>query len=243
MNPSPAHGTATSSQVQHASAEDYAAFVQAFTDFHSYAHPTRTRAYFLRCRDHFAQRYPDLRNWFSVPLTERVGRLHQEDFNRPSCPVSYRARHYLTFLALHGDVTFDWEWLIATRHLLLEPFLPVLGYPTTLSSLVEAAVNLGYEWKDARMTLQWAVSRMLLHLGSPHPQAIRAGHLAEFEDAIASFGERADVASFFGSRQRYQHGIRDEYLTSVHLLQTVLYHQGQIQTEPYRVTHLVPARS
>ena len=228
--------------VRHASAEEYAAFVQAFTDHHPYGDPTRMRAWLLRCRTKFVQDYPTLQGWLEAPLTERVGRLYQEDYNHPCCPISYRARHYLTFLALRGYATFDWEWLIATHHLVLEPFLPVLGYPTTLSSLVETAVNLGYEWKDARLTLQWAVSRVLLHLGSPHLHAIRATHLAEFEQAIARFGDRADVACFFGSRERYQQGIREEYLTDLHLLQTVLYHQGQIQTEPYRVTHLAASR-
>ena len=229
--------------VRHAEASEYAAFVQAFTDHRPYGDPTRMRARLLRCRTNFMQRYPSLREWFSAPLTERVGRLYREDTNHPCCPISYRARHYLTYLALRGYATFDWEWLIATHHLVLEPFLPVLGYPTTLSSLVETAVNLGYEWKDARMTLQWAVARVLLHLGSPHLQAICATHLAEFEQAIARFSDRADVACFFGSRERYQHGMREEYLTSVHLLQTVLYHQGRIQTEPYRVKHLAAART
>jgi integrase len=228
--------------VRHASAEEYATFVQAWTSLHSYADRARTKAWLLRCRAKFVQDYPDLRDWFAAPLAERVGRLYQEDTNHASCPSSYRARHYLTFLALRGYTTFDWDWLIATHHLVLEPFLPVLGYPTTLSCLVETAVNLGYEWKDARMTLQWAVSRVLLHLGSPHQHDIRATHLAEFEQAVACFGDRSDVAHFFGSHERYQQGIREEYLTGIHLLQTVLYHQGQIDAEPYRVTHQVPLR-
>ncbi len=228
--------------LRHASAEEYAAFVQACIDHHPYGDPTRMRAWLVRCRTKFVQDYPTLAEWLAAPLTERVGRLYQEDYNHPSCPVSYRARHYLTYLALRGYAMFDWEWLIATHHLVLEPFLPVLGYPTTLSSLVETAVNLGYEWKDARMTLQWAVSRVLLHLGSPHLHDIRATHLAEFEQVIAHFGDRPDVACFFGSRERYQQGIREEYLTDLRLLQTVLYHQGQVHTEPYRVTHLATAR-
>ncbi len=229
--------------VRHASPEDYAAFVQAFTDQHPCGDPTRMRAWLLRCRAKFVQDYPSLDDWFSAPLTERVGRLYQEDYNHPCCPISYRARHYLTYLSLRGYATFDWEWLIATHHLVLEPFLPILGYPTTLSSLVETAVNLGYEWKDACMTLQWAVSRVLLHLGSPHLHDIRATHLAEFEQAIARFADRSDVARFFGSRGRYQQGIREEYLTDIHLLQTVLYHQGQIHTEPYRVMHSPTTRA
>lgn len=92
------------------------------------------------------------------------------------------------------------------------------------------------------MTLSWGVSRVLLHLGTPDLKAIHATHLAEFEQAVANFGERPDVASLFGSCERYQQGIRDEYLIGIHLLQTVLYHQGQIHTEPYRVTFLRPTR-
>lgn len=112
--------------VQHAEASEYAAFVQAFTDQHPYADPTRMRAWLLRCRTKFVSAYPHLHEWLQAPLTERVGRLYREDYNHPCNPISYRARHYLTYLALRGYVTFDWEWLIATQHLVLEPFLPVL---------------------------------------------------------------------------------------------------------------------
>lgn len=95
--------------------------------------------------------------------------------------VSYHARYYLIFLALCGYASMDWEWLIATHKLGLEPFLPILGYQPVLPPLVETAVNLGYEKTDAQMTLQWGVSRVLLHLGTPDLTAIRATHLAEFE--------------------------------------------------------------
>ncbi len=243
MSQSHVHKSQAIPLLRHAPPEAYEEFVQTWTRLYPYADPTRTRAWLLRCHTQFVAAYPDLRDWFAAPLTERVGRLYQEDTNHPSGPSSYRARHYLTYLSLRGYATFDWEWLIATHHLVIEPFLPVLEYPTTLSCLVETAVNLGYEWKDAGMTLQWAVSRVLLHLGSPHLHDIREAHLAEFEQAIARFGDRADVALFFGSRERYQQGIREEYLTDLRLLQTVLYHQGQLQTEPYRVTYQVATRS
>jgi site-specific recombinase XerD len=230
------------SQVQHASAEEYAAFLQAFAAQRDYARPRKEQARLLLCRTRFIQCYPDLSEWFSAPLIERVGRLYREDYNHSSYPVSYRARFYLIFLALRGYASMDWDWLIATHKLGLELFLPILGCPSALPPLVETAVNLGYERKDAQMTLQWAVSRVLLHLGTPHLQAIRATHLAGFEQAVVGFGDRSDVAHFFGSRERYQQGIREEYLIGVHFLQTILYHQGQVHTEPYRVTYKPPAR-
>jgi site-specific recombinase XerD len=229
-------------QFQHASAEEYAAFLQAFARERGYARPRKEQARLLLCRTRFVQWYPDLSAWFSAPLIERVGRLYQEDYNHSSYPISYRARFYLIFLALRGYACMDWDWLIATHKLGLEPFLPILGCPSVLPSLVETAVNLGYERRDAHMTLQWGVSRVLLHLGTPDLKAIHATHLAEFEQAVASFGKRPDVASFFGSPERYQQGIREEYLIGIHLLQTVLYHQGQIHTEPYRVTYPRPSR-
>src|SRR5207248_7471757 len=37
----------------------------------------------------------------SSPLAERVGRLYGEEREQPSCRVSYEARPYLMFLALH----------------------------------------------------------------------------------------------------------------------------------------------
>src|SRR5258708_18942750 len=92
------------------------------------------------------------------------------------------------------------------------------------------------------MTLQGAFSGVLWDPDSPTLHDIREARVPEFGQATARFGDRADVACFFGSRERYQQGIREEYLTDLHLLQTVLYHQGQIQTEPYRVTHLAASR-
>jgi site-specific recombinase XerD len=242
MSQSHAHKSEVIALVQHASVEDYAAFVQAFADLRGYARPRKESARLLLCRARFVQCYPSLAEWLGAPLIERVGRLYREDYNQSSYPISYHARHYLIFLALRGYASIDWDWLIATHKLGLEPFLPLLGCPLVLPSLVETAVNLGYERKDAQMTLQWSVYRMLLHLGTPYLKAIHATHLAEFEQAVACFGDRPDVAHFFGSRERYQQGIREEYLTAVHLLQTVLYHQGQVHTEPYRVTYQAPSR-
>ncbi len=242
MNQPHYHESRAEALFRHAEASEYTAFVQAFANLRTYAKPGKERARLLRCRTQFVQSYPDLNEWFSAPLVERVGRLYHEDYNHPSYPIPYRSRHYLIFLALYGYALMDWDWLIATHHFALEPFFPLLGSQAVLPPLVETAVNLGYEWKDARMTLQWSVYRILLHLGTPHIKAIRETHLAELEQAVTRFGERPDVARFFGSYERYQQGIREEYLTSIHLLQTVLYHQGQVHTEPYRVTQLVASR-
>lgn len=192
----------------------------------------------------FVQHFPSLEEWFSAPLLQRVGRRFRENANHPICAASYRARHYLIFLTLQGYISLDWDWLIATHHLVLEPFLPLLGGgEAAFALLVAEAVNLGYEWQDAQMTLQWSVYRILLHLGTPHIGDIRASHLVQFIEAVENFKYRSDVADFFGSSQRHQESIQPSHLASIRLLQTVLYHRGQVNTEPHRTTILVPARN
>jgi len=81
---------------EHASVEDYAAFVRA------YAPQPKHRAALLRFRKNFIQQYPHLPDWFAAPLPARVGRLYRETRLNCRCWVSFHARHYLLFLALTG---------------------------------------------------------------------------------------------------------------------------------------------
>ena len=66
------------------------------------------------------QRYPDLSDWFAAPLTERVGRLHGEGPYQATCRVSYQGKALPVFLALHGYIQLDCEWIIAIRNVQLE---------------------------------------------------------------------------------------------------------------------------
>ena len=68
----------------------------------------------LRFRGQFVERWPALASWYGEPLAERVGRLYGEPHDRPSCPVSFRARSYLIYLALRGHTTLDYPWLLAS---------------------------------------------------------------------------------------------------------------------------------
>ncbi len=104
----PAHRQAASLlPPRHASEEEYAAFV---LEHHG---SLGSQYYYLQIRREFVEAYPDLQAWFAAPLAERVGRLRHQPRSHFFGRVSYRARPYLYFLALHGYVTFDWEWLMS----------------------------------------------------------------------------------------------------------------------------------
>jgi hypothetical protein len=55
----------------------------------------------------FARFWPDLEDWLSAPLTERVGRLHNENRATLSYRVSYQARSYLYYLGLTDRARLD----------------------------------------------------------------------------------------------------------------------------------------
>ena len=81
---------------QHASAEAYARYIRGYTE------NARQIRHLLGFRARFVRGYPDLGDWMRAPLAERVGRLYGEEREQPTCRVSYEARPYLMFLALHG---------------------------------------------------------------------------------------------------------------------------------------------
>ncbi len=213
---------------QHAPEEEYAAFL-------------RTSPYGanqLRYRTRFVQRYPSVRDWFHLPLAERVNRLPGEDGSQlrgRDYRVSYCARPYLVYLGMHGYAQFDWEWLIAVPYLHLSPLLHPADARLTISQLVEEAVALGYEHSHAELALHWGVTRILLHAGHGYVEGIDDTQLSEAIEAVYRFGERTDVALYHRSSQLYESGVRKRYTGHLHLLHVVLYHRGQVQTEPHRV--------
>src|SRR5260370_15698221 len=145
------------------------------------------------------------------------------------------------FLDVQGFAPLDCEWLIAAHELCLAPTLRLPDFTSDFSALVEEAVTLGYEQESARLTLQWAVHRIFLHIATTRVEDIRAIHLVECAEALERFGHRPDIALFFGSNERYQRIMKRKPMESLHLLQTVLYHRGQVQTAP-KVMLSVPSR-
>jgi integrase len=147
--------------------------------------------------------------------------------------VSYQARPYLVFLALRGYAHFDWEWLIAIYQLRLTKVFTCVGGDMGMTKLLDDACTLGFARPRTIANIHWLVHRMLMHLGDPHVEHITDTHLTEFLQALHQFKERTDVDVFFGSTEQYDKQLKD-YVTVLHHLHVILYHQGQVRNEPQR---------
>ncbi len=216
---------------RHASAEEWEAFVDAYAENKEY------RGELLRFQRLFVERYPDLNDWFAAPLVERVGRSYEERQQRVRhnavCKVSYQARSYLVFLALRGYAQFDWNWLIAIYQLRFGKLFAHMGGAEGLTKLMDEAVEFGFYRGTARRTLQGIMYRLIMHTADPHIEHITDIHLDEMAEALHRFAERPDVLLFYGSTDHYQMKLKD-YLSYLHRLHVILYHRGQVKTEPRR---------
>ena len=213
---------------QHASAEEFKTFVHSCLSSRDY------RRTLMLVRERFVESYPDLNDWFSAPLAERVGRLWGEPYTEPSYPVSYRARPYLFFLSLHRYALFDWEWLIALPQLNNRSYTAHVGLRESLGWLMEDAVRLGYVSTGVEGRLKWALGRIFLHTADSRVEAIDDELLLSFSAALHGFVERPDVHLFYGPPEKLKH-LHRHHRGCLYLLHNVLYHRGQVDAEP-RIT-------
>lgn len=226
---------------QHATAEEFAALITAVTADRSYL------ALKLRHRRVFVDRYPDLDEWFAQPLTHRVGRLLGEDPRRADLtdPVSYNARHYLSFLGVTGRVAFDWHWLLAIPALNVWVHAQALRLPLVADAyarLPEVGRGLGYQARTARRAAQWALSRIMLHAGVGSLEAVTLPELQGLSQAVDNFGHRPDRPLFHGSDAQWA-SRRRNWGSQLFLLQLLLFHTGhlgELPTEPLPKTATRP---
>ena len=204
-------------------------------NFLHYTPDKQYRRELLRSRAHLVASYPVLGTWFAAPLIERVGRPCGA--SPPSCVhdvasyASYRARLYFVFLNLERGVQFDWDWLIAVAQLQFRSLFTQAIGEAQLSTLVEDAVRLGFHEATTRKTFEWMIHRIVMHTADPRLEHITEGSLQDMTEALARFAERPDVPLFYGSVEHYRTKLKT-YVSYLHRLHVVLYHRGQVKTEP-----------
>ncbi len=231
--------SAAAMRVPVSAADQYAFFPHAHCDEAEYATfldalPIQPafRRHQAQNRRRFIRLWPDLRNWMAAPLDERVGRLWRQTREYLRHRISYRARPYLYYLALTDRTHLDYDWLLALGDLRLAEVARPLGIDLGIDLVAEECGRLGFHPVSARLAAQWTLGRIALHTGVRDPAQLRAEHVDELLAAVRAFGERPDVAQFYGSAAGYRVSPSKGWITHLHQLGLVLYHRGQSQRRP-----------
>ena len=180
----------------------------------------------------FARLWPDLGAWLALPLDTRVARHVQTAKSSLHHRVSHEGRSYLYYLCLTDRLRLDYDWLLALGDLRLEGVTQPLGIDLGIDRLAGESHRLGFHPVSARLAVQWTLGRIALHAGIRDPAKLRAEHVDELLAAVRRFGERPDIAAFYGSAARYRVSPSKSWITHLHQLSLVLYHRGQVLQQP-----------
>ncbi len=86
------------------------------------SHPPGGRNQPLQHAWAFSRLYPDLEEWLTAPLTERIG---ASVVRRGPAYASLKGRQYIYFLSSIGRFDLDWDWIIGVGdHRFRDDFLP-----------------------------------------------------------------------------------------------------------------------
>jgi hypothetical protein len=142
------------------------------------------------------------------------------------------ARPYLYYLASRG-VAFDWKWIIAAERHILTPELLPPAVAEFIREAITAAVGLGYGRKSATSKLSRTLKALYLHRPAATFSEDMAADIAGLEQAVTGFGQRLDLAHFFGSAEAFRRHAKS-YREAVYALRLVLYHRGLLPAPPVR---------
>ncbi len=208
---------------QHVTCEEYCAFTRQ-------RQTIRSGNNLIKAYRRFIRHYPDLDQWFHAPLVDRVGRTKTRSGD---AYVSAIARPYLYYLALVGKVSFDWDWIIGVNcHVLSDELLPQ-AIAELIKELVNEAVRLGYKRRSVTYKLSRVAKALYLNHRASGVAKITEADLTAFEGAIAAFGQRSDLGSFFPSTEAFGCTAKG-YRQAIYSLRVVLYHRGEIAALPDR---------
>ncbi len=214
---------------RHCPESEYLAYVRG-QDIHPGYRNQKIRRYRV-----FKAAWPQMAGWFAASLAERVGRLPKETQKTAAFPVSFHARPYLLFLGLRGYATFDYAWMFGAEQIRVDDAAAALGIDLGTSELIEDAVALGYNRGSLRQAMRWTVGRIALHTGIQHASQITGDHITEALEAIRLFSERGDLHLFYPSEQSFLDHAAKQWITHLHQLQVVLFHRGQVATQPRKL--------
>ena len=110
-----------------------------------------------------------------------------------------------------------------------------MGIDLGTGELIEEAVALGYNQGTQRQAMRWTVGRIALHAGIRHVSEITEDHITEALEAVRLFSERDDLQFFYPSAHNFLNNAAKQWITHLHQLQVVLFHRGQVATQPRKL--------
>ena len=154
----------------HCGEAEYAAFIETLSICPAFRRQRRNH------QRRFIRLWPDLAEWFSIPLVERVARHDCKGPPTARRRVSYESRSYLYYLALTDRVRLDYEWLLAIGDLRLTGVAGPLGIDLGIDALAEeeSAVGLSPRLGQARDTMDVGTHRTAHRYPRPGSTANRA---------------------------------------------------------------------
>jgi integrase len=150
--------------------------------------------------------------------------------NRPS----YWARAYLYYLALKDRLRIDYNWLLAIGDLHVHDVAHHMRVDLGVETLAHEGAALGLCRFNVDLAMRWTLSRLALHHGARPVERLRDADVDGFLTAVRGFGERPDLADYYGSVERY--GVISKcWITHIVQLRLVLYHRGQAHEVPRKI--------
>lgn len=176
----------------------------------------------------FKTQYPQLSSWFNEDMKIRVS----DNKERNS---SYRARKYITMMALHG-LCLDYNYLFSISGTdsvcrLASRLKLDLGEEI----LANEAKKLGYSNFSSITTIKWAFYRIMLHTGKWSYSSITIEDLLEFKKAAIDYCQSSIIDIFFyKERKKNQRNRLDRFTSSEYLLHSCLYSLHIVEKEPIK---------
>ena len=178
--------------------------------------------------DRFKGKYPKISDWFNEDIIIRVS-------NNKERNISYRARKYITMMALHG-LCLDYDYLFSLSGTdSVCRLAKRLGLDFGDKVLANEVVKLGYSNFSVRATINWAFYRIMLHKNKWNYKLITIDDLLEFKKAAVIYCQSPFIDMFFyKERKKNQRDRLDRFTSSEFLLHSCLYSLHVVEFEPRR---------